>query len=250
MDLRNFKIKRTKTVLLLVLSSLLFSCIKEKPTEKPNIIIILTDDQGFGDISSHGNSLIETPQIDRIAREGTRLSQFYVSPVCAPTRASLLTGRYSLRTGTQWVTFGLENMNSEEITFAEVFKEQGYETGLFGKWHNGTHYPMDPKGQGFDTFFGFKQGHYNNYFDTQLEYNGVSIQTSGFITDVLTDSAIAFIKKNADKPFLAFIPYNAPHSPFQVPDKYFNHFKNKGLSDKNAAVTEWSKIWMIILDVF
>lgn len=212
------------------------ACQTNTNLNKPNVIIILTDDQGWGDISSHGNAQLDTPNMDRLAKDGARFDRFFVSPVCAPTRASLLTGRDHLRTGTQWVTYGLENMNAEEVTFGEVFKKAGYQTGLFGKWHNGSHYPMDPKGQGFDTFFGFKMGHYNNYFDTQLEYNGDMVQTKGFITDVLTDSALAFIERNKERPFLAYVPYNAPHSPFQVPDEYFNKYKKSGLSDKNSAV--------------
>ena len=215
-------------------SALLSACSKKYST--PNIIIILTDDQGWGDIASHGNPEIDTPILDGLAASGARFDRFFVSPVCAPTRASLMTGRDHLRTGTQWVTYGLENMNSDEVTFGEVFKAAGYQTGLFGKWHNGSHYPMDPNGQGFDTFFGFKQGHWNNYFDTELEYNGTPVQTKGFITDVLTDSALAYIERNKDVPFLTYIPYNAPHSPFQVPDKYFDKYKAQGLSDKNASV--------------
>lgn len=216
---------------------MLCSCsVSDQHVEQPNVIIILTDDQGWGDIASHGNPEIDTPVLDNLAASGARFDRFFVSPVCAPTRASLLTGRDHLRTGTQWVTYGLENMNSEEVTFGEVFKQAGYQTGLFGKWHNGSHYPMDPNGQGFDTFFGFKQGHWNNYFDTELEYNGESVQTEGFITDVLTDSALSFIERNQEEPFLAYIPYNAPHSPFQVPDSYFDKYKAQGLSDKNASV--------------
>ncbi|RNC84590.1 MAG: hypothetical protein ED557_06325 [Balneola sp.] len=219
-----------------VLLVFLNNCAKSQLDNRPNVIIILTDDQGWGDIASHGNPTIDTPNLDALAMAGARFDRFFVSPVCAPTRASLLTGRDHLRTGTQWVTYGLENMRPEEVTFGEVFKEAGYQTGLFGKWHNGSHYPMDPNGQGFDTFFGFKMGHWNNYFDTELEYNGEWVQTDGFITDVLTDSALSFIEKNQDEPFLAFIPYNAPHSPFQVPDQYYDKYKAKGLDDKNASV--------------
>jgi len=227
--------KSFKTGLIVIILGLtISSCSKQD--HPPNIIIILTDDQGWGDIASHGNPDIDTPNLDELAKAGARFDRFFVSPVCAPTRASLLTGRDHLRTGTQWVTYGLENMNASEVTFGEVFKEAGYQTGLFGKWHNGSHYPMDPNGQGFDTFFGFKQGHWNNYFDTQLEYNREWVKTEGFITDVLTDSALAFIEKNQSTPFLAFIPYNAPHSPFQVPDQYFNKYKAQGLDDKNASV--------------
>ncbi len=227
--------KLCKTGLILIILGLtIFSCSREG--DPPNIVIILTDDQGWGDIASHGNPGIDTPNLDELAKSGARFHRFFVSPVCAPTRASLLTGRDHLRTGTQWVTYGLENMNTSEVTFGEVFREAGYQTGLFGKWHNGSHYPMDPNGQGFDTFFGFKQGHWNNYFDTELEYNGEWVKTEGFITDVLTDSVLAFIEKNRSAPFLAFIPYNAPHSPFQVPDQYFDKYKAQGLDDKNASV--------------
>lgn len=220
--------------ILFILVAGFYSSAKAQPS--PNIVIILTDDQGWGDIASHGNPDIHTPNLDDLASAGARFDRFYVSPVCAPTRASLLTGRDHLRTGTQWVTYGLENMNADEVTFGEVFKDAGYQTGLFGKWHNGFHYPMDPNGQGFDTFFGFKKGHWNNYFDTELEYNGVPVKTKGYITDVLTDSALAFIERNQNVPFLAYIPYNAPHSPFQVPDIYFDKYKAQGLDDKNAAV--------------
>ena len=220
--------------ILFILVAGFYSSAKAQPS--PNIVIILTDDQGWGDIASHGNPDIYTPNLDSLASAGARFDRFYVSPVCAPTRASLLTGRDHLRTGTQWVTYGLENMNADEVTFGEVFKDAGYQTGLFGKWHNGFHYPMDPNGQGFDTFFGFKKGHWNNYFDTELEYNGVPVKTKGYITDVLTDSALAFIERNQKVPFLAYIPYNAPHSPFQVPDIYFDKYKAQGLDDKNAAV--------------
>lgn len=226
-----------KTILpLLVIIVFISACSISDKIDSPNIVIILTDDQGWGDIASHGNPDIETPNLDALAASGARFDRFFVSPVCAPTRASLLTGRDHLRTGTQWVTYGLENMNANEVTFGEVFKKAGYQTGLFGKWHNGSHYPMDPIGQGFDTFFGFKQGHWNNYFDTRLEYNGETVKTEGFITDVLTDSVLSFIDRNQSSPFLAYIPYNAPHSPFQVPDKYFDKYKAQGLSDKNASV--------------
>ena len=203
---------------------------------RPNVLLVMTDDQGWGDVTSHGNPLIETPVMDGLAREGARFDRFYVSSVCAPTRASLLTGRYSLRTGTQWVTFGLETMRPEEVTLAEVFRDAGYATGLFGKWHNGSHYPSDPLGQGFDTFVGFAAGHWNNYFDAPLVAGQETLDTRGFITDVLTDSALAFIDRHRDRPFLAYVPYNAPHGPFQVPDADFDRALARGLDAKTAAV--------------
>lgn len=204
--------------------------------ERPNILLVMTDDQGWGDIRAHGNPAVDTPVMDQLARDGAWFERFFVSPVCAPTRASLLTGRYHLRTGTQWVTRGLETMRPEETTLAEIFSDAGYATGLFGKWHNGAHYPATPTGQGFDTFFGFAAGHWNNYFNTTLTYNGTEVPTEGFITDVLTDSALAFIDRHRDRPFFAYVPYNAPHGPFQVPDRYFDTYKARGFDDKTAAV--------------
>ncbi len=202
----------------------------------PNVVLIMTDDQGWGDIRSHDNDKINTPVMDSIAADGARFERFFVSPVCAPTRASLLTGRYHLRTGVHGVTRGRENMRSEEVTIAEALKGAGYATGCFGKWHNGRHYPYHPNGQGFDEFVGFCAGHWNNYFDTTLERNGRNYKSRGYISDVLTDEAIGFIEKNRSGPFFCYVPYNAPHSPFQVPDKYFDKYKARGLDDKLACI--------------
>lgn len=199
---------------------------------KPNVLLIMTDDQGWGDIRSHDNPLINTPQQDLLAKQGARFDRFYVSPVCAPTRAALLTGRYSLRTGVHGVTRGFENMRAEETTIAEMLKSAGYATGAFGKWHNGRHYPMHPNGQGFDEFFGFCGGHWNSYFDTNLEHNKRPVKTKGYITDVLTDQAIEFIKRNQSQPFFCYVPYNAPHSPWIVPEAYWEKYANKGLDNK------------------
>ena len=202
----------------------------------PNVVLIMTDDQGYGDIRSHGNELIDTPVLDRLAANGVRFDRFYVSPVCAPTRASLLTGRDHLATGTSWVTHRGEVMRSEEVTIAEILKDAGYATGCFGKWHNGAQYPNHPNGQGFDEFFGFCGGAWNLYFDAPLERNGTQVKTKGYITDVLTDAALAFIEKHRRRPFFCYLPYNAPHSPYVVPDRYFDKYKARGLDDKNAAV--------------
>jgi arylsulfatase A len=199
----------------------------DSDTSKPNVVVILTDDQGWGDLGIHGNPIIQTPVLDEFAQNGVQFSNFYVSPLCAPTRASLLTGRYHLRTGTRWVSDGLENMNPEEVTLAEMFKEAGYATGCFGKWHNGAHYPFHPNQQGFDEFIGFCAGHWNNYFNTTLQRNGEAYPTDGYITDVLTDEAIRFFKEQKDQPFFCYLPYNVPHGPFQVPDAYFDKYYNQ-----------------------
>lgn len=189
---------------------------------RPNVLLIMTDDQGWGDIHAHGNPFVQTPAQDQLRREGASFERFLVSPVCAPTRASLLTGRYHIRCGVHGVTRGMENMRAEEVTLAEIFRVNGYATGCFGKWHNGRHFPYHPNGQGFDEFFGFCGGHWNNYFDTELEHNGDPRPTRGFITDVLTDAAMSFIEQHRERPFFCYVPFNAPHSPWQVPDAYWD----------------------------
>ncbi len=204
--------------------------------QKPNIVLILTDDQGWGDLSSHGNEMIQTPNLDTLRTESASFLNFYVSPVCAPTRASLLTGRYALRTGTSWVTHRKEVMRSEELTLAELLKNHGYKTGIFGKWHNGQQYPNDPLGQGFDEFFGFSAGHWNNYFNATLQHNQEEVATSGYIADVLTDKALQFMEESQHQPFLCYLPYNTPHSPFQVPDALYDKYKALGLNNKDACV--------------
>lgn len=199
------------------------------PVQKqPNVLLIVTDDQGYGDLSIHGNPYIETPNLDKLGQESVRFDRFYVSSVCAPSRASILTGRYNLRTGSHGVTRNREAMRPEEITLPEAMKTAGYKTICIGKWHNGIQYPYNPQGQGFDEFFGFTGGHINDYFDAELLRGTVKEQTQGYITDVLTDEAIKYMKNNKSDPFLCYLAYNAPHGPWQVPDKYFDKYQEKG----------------------
>lgn len=208
-----------------------------KTSLKPNVLLIMTDDQGWGDLSVHGNDSIHTPNLDQLCKEGVSFDRFFVSPVCAPTRASLLTGRYHLRTGTSWVTHRKEVMRSSEMTIAEYLKGANYRTGIFGKWHNGEQYPNNPEGQGFDEFLGFTAGHWNNYHDPNLFHNEKPVQKKGYINDIFTDAAIDWINnEESEEPFFCYLPYNTPHSPFQVPAKYFDKYKAMGLSDKNASV--------------
>lgn len=206
---------------------------QQKP---PNILLIMSDDQGWGDLHLHGNKDIDTPVLDALGKESVRFDRFFVSPVCAPTRASLLTGRDYLRTNTFAVTGRGVAMRSEEVTIAEILKAAGYRTGIFGKWHNGEQYPNHPIGQGFDEFLGFCGGHWNRYFDPTLEQNGKKKEYKGYITDVLTDAAIDFMDKNQEAPFFCYVPYNVPHAPFQVADHYFEKYKEMGYDDKTAAV--------------
>ena len=226
--------KILKALFFIGLSHFLIACQPEPP--KPNILFILSDDQGWGDVHAHGNELIDTPNLDRLIAEGTELEQFYVSPLCAPTRASLLTGRYHLKTGATSVSNGLEIMDADETTIAEIFKANGYKTGIFGKWHNGSHYPNRPTDQGFEEFIGFCAGHLSNYFNSPLDSGITEITSKGYITDYLATKAMNFIEKNKEKPFFCYVPFNAPHSPFQVPDAYFDKYKAKGLDDELASI--------------
>ncbi|QLE00158.1 arylsulfatase [Galbibacter sp. BG1] len=205
---------------------------------KPNVVLVITDDQGYGDLASHGNPYLPTGSIDRFKEESTSFNRFYVSPVCAPTRASLLSGKWAIGTGVWGVTHRNEVMPSEVYTLAEMFKDHGYKTGAFGKWHNGAQYPENPLGQGFETFLGFTAGHHNNYFNTTLiNEHQEKIETEGYITDVVTDRAVEFIQNCSNsKPFFCYVPINTPHSPFQIADTYFKKYKSMGLSDKDAAV--------------
>lgn len=206
-------------------------------TSKPNVLLILTDDQGYGDLSLHGNPYIKTPHLDQLGRQGVRFDRFYVSAVCAPTRAALLTGRYPLRAGVHGVTRNQEALRPGEVTFGDAFKAAGYETGYFGKWHNGSQYPNTPPGKGFDEFLGFTSGHVNNYFDAVLLRGTKEEATSGFITDVLTNEALHFMTKakDAGRPFLCYLNYNAPHNPYQVPDSYYDPVFAVGLPPQAAG---------------
>jgi len=224
----------------LLLHVVLFACFAfvsaQAEARKPNILLVITDDQGWGDVTSHGNAQIHTPHMDALAASGARFDKFYVSPVCAPTRASLLTGRYNWRTGVSGVSRGMESLRENEITLAEVLQQAGYATGAFGKWHNGAHFPYHPNGQGFAEFLGFCRGHWNNYFDTTLERNGVEFKSEGYINDVVTDAALDFMRAKSADPFFCYVAYNTPHTPMQVPDAYFDAAKARGLDDSLAAV--------------
>lgn len=201
----------------------------------PNVLLIITDDQGYGDFSIHGNPHVHTPNIDRLGREGVRFDRFYVNSFCAPTRAAVLTGRWPLCCGVHGVTHNKEAMKPSEVTLAEALKPQGYRSACIGKWHNGEQFPFTPGGQGFEQVFGFNNGHWNNYFDATLLRGTKPAPTKGFISDVLTDDAMRFISEKQKEPFFCYLAYNAPHSPYQVPDKYFDKFKAKGFADNVAG---------------
>lgn len=197
--------------------------------QRPNVIILLSDDQGWGDLSMNGNTNIQTPNIDRIAKKGAQFNHFYVQPVCSPTRAELLTGRYHPRSGVYSTSEGGERMNLDETTIADVFKKAGYTTAAFGKWHNGMQYPYHPNGRGFEEFYGYCSGHWGDYFSPPLEHNGAIVQGNGFLADDLAEKAMSYMEQHQSKPFLLYLPFNTPHSPMQVPDGWWDKFKDKNL---------------------
>lgn len=201
----------------------------EQPN-RPNVVVILADDQGWGDLRVQGNTNLSTPCIDSLARDGTRFERFFACPVCSPTRAEFLTGRYHSRGGVHGVTTGAERLNLDEKTIGDTFRAAGYATGAFGKWHNGSQYPYHPNARGFDEYYGFTSGHWGHYFDPVLEHNGKIVRGRGFITDDLTDHALAFIEQNRRRPFFCYVPYNTPHSPFQVPDRFWEKFRDRSIS--------------------
>jgi arylsulfatase A-like enzyme len=223
-----------KAPLSLSLCLLLTSLAQAAP---PNLVIFLADDAGWGDYSFSGNTQVATPNIDSIAKGGVSLDRFFVCPVCSPTRAEFLTGRYHPRTGVRGVSTGQERMNLDEKTIADAFKAAGYATGAFGKWHNGSQWPYHPMARGFDTYFGHSSGHWGEYFDAPLEDEGRMVKTKGYIVDVCTDKALAFIDQNRDKPFFCYVPFTTPHSPWAAPEKDWARFKDKPIT-QTATLAE------------
>lgn len=193
----------------------------------PNVLVILTDDQGWGDLSLHGNPNLSTPNIDSLARDGAQLKNFYVCAVCSPTRAEFLTGRYHTRMGVFSTSSGGERFDLKERTIGDVFKTAGYRTAAFGKWHSGMQPPYHPNARGFDEFYGFCSGHWGNYFSPMLEHNGRVVQGKGFLVDDLTNHAIDFMEQDNANPFFVYLPLNTPHSPMQVPDNDWAPFADK-----------------------
>ena len=210
----------------------------------PNIILIITDDQGWAQVGFRGNDVIQTPNLDRLAAESVNFTRFYVSPVCAPTRASLMTGRYNYRTGVVDTYIGRAMMHSDEVTVAEVLRDAGYKTGIFGKWHLGDNYPLRAMDQGFEQALVHKGGGIGqpsdppgtSYFDPILQWNGEQKPYAGYCTDIFFNTAMMFIEQNRDHPFFAYIPTNAPHSPYDVPETYIEPYRAQGLDDKDARI--------------
>jgi arylsulfatase A-like enzyme len=206
---------------------------KDLAANKPNVILVLTDDQGYGDLSCHGNPWIKTPNLDKLWMASVRLTDFHVSPTCSPTRSSLMTGRYNDRTGVWHTVTGRSLLRENEVIMAQTFSDNGYSTGMFGKWHLGDNYPRRPIDLGFQKAVWHHGGGVgntndywdNDYFDDHYFDNDVSRQFEGYCTDVWFREAKKFIDSSKDKPFFCYIATNAPHGPLYVEDKYSNPYK-------------------------
>ena len=201
-------------------------------SNSPNVILIMTDDQGYGDLARHGNPYIKTPNLDELYTQSVRLTNFHSGTTCSPTRAGLMTGRNCNRTGVWHTIAGRSQLDVNEMTMADVFTHNGYQTGMFGKWHLGDSYPFRPHDRGFqDAFYhgggGVWQGpDYwdNDYFDDSYFRNGIPEKVTGYCTDVWFDEAMEFIENNKDKPFFTYIATNAPHGPFHVDSSYIRPY--------------------------
>lgn len=211
--------------------------------KSPNVILILTDDQGIGDLGCHGNPWIKTPNIDTFYEDAVRMTDFHVSPVCTPTRGAIMTGRYPINNGA-WATYkGRDALSEENLTMAEIFQQNGYRTGLFGKWHLGDNFPVRPTDCGFDVSVNHKAGGVgelsdywgNTYFDDVYYVNNEPRQFEGYCTDIWFEEAMKFIDDNQDKPFFVYIPTNAPHGPLYVDEKYAEPYKR--LADAKEIVS-------------
>jgi arylsulfatase B len=205
---------------------------------QPNVVIVITDDQGHGDLSCHGNPILKTPKIDALYRDSVRLTDYHVSPTCSPTRAALLTGHWTNRTGVWHTIMGRSMLRDNEVTMGQVFKDAGYATGMFGKWHLGDNHPYRPEDRGYTEVLRHGGGGVgqlpdywdNAYFDGSYYHNSKPVPVKGFCTDVFFDYAKKFIKtqKEAGKPFLAYIATNAPHGPMHSPEKFAKPYLDQG----------------------
>lgn len=232
----------------LCLASFLFATGLMSPTglvysaTGPNVVLLITDDQGYGDIGFHGNKEIQTPTLDALARGSLRLTNFHVDPTCAETRAALMTGQYPLRNGVWHTIMGRSILNKNAVTMPQLFQKSGYRTGMFGKWHLGDNYPYRPQDRGFEESLHLGGGGIsqlpdvwgNDYFDDVYWSKNRLQPVRGYCTDVFFDAAIEFIKASSDKPFFCYLATNAPHAPYNVPEQYKKPYLEKGIESPRA----------------
>lgn len=201
----------------------------------PNVVLVITDDQGYGELGCHGNPIIKTPNLDELYSESVRLTNFHVGPTCAPTRAGLMTGHYCNSTGVWHTIMGRSLLRENEVTMGDIFKANGYRTGIFGKWHLGDNYPFRPHERGFEVALVHGGGGVsqtpdyweNSYFDDTYFRNGEPESFTGYCTDVWFDEAMKFIEENKERPFFCYLPTNAPHGPYRVDDSYSEPYRGQ-----------------------
>ncbi|MCB1020980.1 MAG: arylsulfatase [Acidobacteria bacterium] len=236
-----------RTFPFLVLVAVLAGCAANPPAETaesrpPNIILVITDDQGYGDIAAHGNTMIHTPSMDRLHGESVRMTNFHVDPTCAPTRSAVMTGKYSSRTGVWHTIMGRSIVAADETMLPKLLADKGYATAMFGKWHLGDNHPFLPEDKGFQRVVRHGGGGVqqtpdywgNDYFDDTYWADGVPTKYEGYCTDVWFDEALKFIEQNKEKPFFTYLATNAPHGPYLVDEKYSQPYKDKGVASPMA----------------
>ena len=208
----------------------------------PNVIFIITDDQGYGDIGCHGNPALSTPNLDQLARASVQLDNHHHDPLCSPSRAALLTGQHAARNGVWHVTEGRHLLHPDALTMADHFSAGGYRTAMFGKWHLGDNYPFAPHYRGFDEALCHKGGGVgelpdywgNNYIDDTYFRNGAPLRCAGYCTDVFFAAALDFISDPADAPFFVYLATNAMHAPFHVEDRFAAPYREQGIPESRA----------------
>ena len=211
--------------------------------QRPNVVLVITDDQGYGDLSCHGNPVLKTPHLDKLHADSVRLTDYHVAPTCSPTRAALITGHWTNRTGVWHTIMGRSMLRHNEVTIGRILADGGYHTAMFGKWHLGDNYPYRPEDRGFQEVLrhggggvGQTPDYWDNaYFDGSYFHNGKAVPASGFCTDVFFDYAKRFIRKvkDDDKPFFVYLCTNAPHGPMHAPEKYAKPYEKQGVNVAN-----------------
>ncbi|MBM3844595.1 MAG: arylsulfatase, partial [Verrucomicrobia bacterium] len=205
--------------------------------QTPNFVLIIADDQGYGDLGHTGNPVVQTPHLDRLAAESSRLTDYHVAPTCSPTRAALMTGRWTNRTGVWHTVNGRSMLRQNEVTFAQLLRDRGYATGLFGKWHLGDNFPYRPEDRGFTEVYRHGGGGVgqtpdlwdNAYFDGRYFHNGKIVAAKGFCTDVFFGAAENFIRDAAARrqPWMACVALNAPHGPLHAPEEWLARYPDQ-----------------------
>ena len=225
---------------LFFLCTILIAAATAQAAKRPNVVLVITDDQGYGDLSCHGNPVLKTPHLDKLHSESVRLTDYHVAPTCSPSRAALITGHWTNRTGVWHTIMGRSMLRANEVTIGKILGDGGYHTGMFGKWHLGDNYPYRPEDRGFQEVLRHGGGGVgqtpdfwdNAYFDGSYFHNGKAVPAKGFCTDVFFDYAKRFIDKvkDDDKPFFVYLCTNAPHGPMHSPEKFSAPYTKQGVN--------------------